>query len=62
MVSLAHQVSEIVMRDPQAWKVTNIHPLVIKTAALRASDQIEQLLGLGGGGDRGIYEKREGGV
>lgn len=59
MISLTHQVSQIVMGDPQAWKVTNINPLVIKTAALRASNQIKQLLSLGGSGNCRIWEKRE---
>lgn len=54
MISLTHQVSQIVMGDSQAWKVTDINPLVIKTAALRASNQIKQLLSLGGSGDRRI--------
>lgn len=51
VISLTHQVAQIVMRDSQAWKVTNINPLVIKTATLRASNQIKQLLCLGRSGD-----------
>lgn len=51
MISLTHQVSQIVLCDPQTWKAANINPLVIETAALRASDQVKQLLCLGGSGN-----------
>lgn len=50
-VSLTHQVSQIVLGDPQAWKAPNINPLVVEAAALRASNQVKQLLSLGGGGN-----------
>lgn len=38
MISLTHQVSQIIMGDSQAGKATNVDALVIKTAALRASN------------------------
>ena len=50
MISLANQVSQVVMGNPQAREVTNIYPLVVEAAALGAGNQIEQLLSLGGGG------------
>lgn len=54
MISLTHQVAEIVLSNPQARKVAYVNPLVVKTATLRASDQIEQLLRLGGSGNSRI--------
>lgn len=57
-VSLAHQVSQIVLGDPQAWEAPNINPLVVEAAALRASDQVKQLLSLGGGGNGRIWRNK----
>lgn len=57
-VSLAHQVSQIVLGDPQAWEAPNINPLVVEAAALRASNQVKQLLSLGGGGNGRIWRNR----
>lgn len=50
-VSFTHQVPQVVLGDPQTWKAPNINPLVVKAAALRAGNQVKQLLGLGGGGN-----------
>lgn len=50
-VSLTHQVSQIVLGDPQTWKAPNINPLVVEAAALGAGNQVKQLLGLGGSGN-----------
>jgi len=50
MFSFTHQVSQIVMSDPQSWEVTDINPLVVETTALGAHDQIKQLFSLGGSG------------
>lgn len=57
-VSLAHQVSQIVLGDPQAWEAPNINPLVVEAAALRASNQVKQLLSLGGGGNGRIWRNK----
>lgn len=56
MISLTHKVSQVVMGNPQARKATDIYPLVVETAALRARDQIKQLLSLGWSSNRRIWE------
>lgn len=57
-VSLAHQVTQIVLGDPQAWEAPDINPLVVEAAALRARNQVKQLLSLGGGGNGRIWRNK----
>lgn len=57
-VSLAHQVTQVILGDPQTWEAPDVDPLVVQAAALSAGDQVKQLLCLGGGGDGGIWRRR----
>lgn len=45
------------MGNPEAGQAADIDPLVIETAALRASNQIKELLCLGGGGEGRVWER-----
>lgn len=60
-VSLAHQVTQVVVGDPQTWEAPNVDPLVVQAAALRAGDQVKQLLCLGGSGNGGICREETNG-
>lgn len=48
MVSLANKMPQVVMCNPKAWKVSNTYTLIVKTATLRASNQIKELFSLRG--------------
>lgn len=54
MIAFTHQVPQVVMGNPQTWKITYINTLIIKPTALSARDQIKELFSLGGGCDRRI--------
>lgn len=54
VISVAHQVAQVVVGDPQTREAPDVDALVVQAAALGAGDQVEQLLCLRGGGDGGI--------
>lgn len=54
MISVAHQVAQVVVGDPQTWEAPDVDALVVQAAALGAGDQVKELLCLRGGGDGGI--------
>lgn len=47
-VAIHAQVAQVVVCDAEPWQVTDTDPLVVEAATLRAGDQVEQLLCLGG--------------
>lgn len=51
VISLAHQVAQVVVGDPQTREAPDVDALVIQAAALGAGNQVKQLLRLRGGGD-----------
>lgn len=53
-VRVTTQVPQVVVSDAQSREAAHAGPLVIQSAALGAGDEVEELLGLGGGCQRGL--------
>lgn len=51
VISLAHQVAQVVVGDPQTREAPDVDALVVQAATLGARDQVKQFLRLRGGGD-----------
>lgn len=53
-VPIATQVPQVVMSDTQTRQAAHAGPLVVQPATLRAGNEVEELLSLWGGRQRGL--------
>lgn len=53
-VAVTPEVPQVVVGDTQSGQAAHAGPLVVQPAALGAGNEVEELLGLGGGFQRGL--------
>ncbi len=55
-VILYTQMAQVIVGDSESGQVTDAHPLIVQTTALRVGDQIEELFRLRRRQQTGIWE------